>query len=173
MKQTLRNLIADGKTAQALNTLRQHNLNDTDLNAQITLLSARFTKNENQKNLGIIEERDYNLELNRINSALLLVINGLDKSQLPPSVFQPTTSDGSVSNTIVAKAKTPNQQGFSWTHWTGLNDVKSWIAAVAGILAIVTFYFKYCAHISEGNDGKPSPLSSTHTARAANKTSFN
>ncbi len=154
MKQTLRNLMADGKTARALDKLRQLNLNDDDLNTQITLLSARFKKNESQKNNGVIDERDFNLELNRINIALLAVIDQLDVNQIPPSVSESSTSDDSVSNAVVVEAKT-SKQGFSWTKWTGLNDVKSWIAAVAGVLAIMTFYFKYCGHVSDNGDGKP------------------
>ena len=75
MKQTLIDLIADGKTKRALEKLRQLNLQDDDLTTQITLLSARFKKNDTQRHLGIMDERDFNIELNRINIAVLAVID--------------------------------------------------------------------------------------------------
>ena len=137
----LQKLIADGKTAQALALLRQQNLSDSDLNAQINLLSARFATNQKQKNMGLANDSDLQTELNKINMALLDIINRLDNIE-------------SISGSKVALQPHINQ-GFSWTKWTGLNDVKSWIAAFAGLATLLTFYFNRCKHDTNVNDGKP------------------
>ena len=86
MKQALRNLIADGKTARAIEALRALNLSDTDLNIEINLLSARFATYERQKNRGIADESDLGIELNKINLALLAVVDHLDEKKTDPSV---------------------------------------------------------------------------------------
>jgi len=140
-KKKIQNLIAEARTEEALVQLRSFNYSDRDLRNQINLLSARFTKNKKQRLLGITDDRELNVELNKINAALLEVVEGLENA----------TETWRSGNT----PQTPTNPGFSWTKWTGLNDVKSWIALLAGLAAILTFYFKYCGHLPEGGNRKP------------------
>jgi hypothetical protein len=77
MKQTLRNLIAEGKTKQAIDQLRQLNLADTDLNAEVVQLSARFSHYERQQRMAVEDPSVLGIELRKINSALLSVIDRL------------------------------------------------------------------------------------------------
>jgi hypothetical protein len=142
MKQTLRNFIADGKTKQALDQLRQLHIADTDLSAEVVQLAARFSQYERQQRMGVEDPSVLGIELRKINSALLSVIDRLDERSGNLEGF-PNVNP------------LPNlpPQGFSWTKWTGLTDVKSWIAVAAGIAGIMTFYFKYCGQ--ESNEGKP------------------
>jgi hypothetical protein len=78
MKQTLKNLIADGKTKQALDQLRQLHIADTDLNAEVVQVSARFAQYERQQRMGVEDPSVLGIELRKINSALLSVIDRLD-----------------------------------------------------------------------------------------------
>jgi hypothetical protein len=71
MKQTLRNLIADGKTKQALDKLRALNIADTDLHAKVVQLSSRFSHYERQQRMGVEDPSVLGRELNKINNALL------------------------------------------------------------------------------------------------------
>jgi Effector-associated domain 11 len=78
MKQTLRNLIAEGKTKQTIAQLRQLTKNDADLNAEVVQLSARFSAYEHQKRMAVEDPSVLSIELNKINNALLSVIERLD-----------------------------------------------------------------------------------------------
>ena len=78
MKQTLQNLLADGKTKQALDQLRQLHIADTDLNAEVVQVSARFAQYERQQRMGVEDPSVLGIELRKINSALLSVIDRLD-----------------------------------------------------------------------------------------------
>jgi Effector-associated domain 11 len=68
MKQTLRHLIAEGKTRQALDTVRQFNIGDTDLNAEVLQLSARFSQYERQQRMSGEDPSVLRRELNQIKS---------------------------------------------------------------------------------------------------------
>ena len=164
MQQTLRHLIADGKTKQAIAELRRLTASDSDANNAVNLLSNRFAEYEKQK-LGNLEDPSVlGIELNKINNALLVQINRLDENGASAASDGVTSSHAVTKPPVVisppaATKSDDTKQGFSWTKWTGLNDVKSWIAAVAGLLAIVTFYFKYCGHNPEIAEGKPTTVS--------------
>jgi Effector-associated domain 11 len=77
MKQTLRNLIADGKTAKVIAELRQLTTSDADLNNEVNIIAARFTKYKTQYHLGLEDSTPLNIELNKINNALLDIIDRL------------------------------------------------------------------------------------------------
>jgi hypothetical protein len=145
MKQTLRNLIADGKTKQAIDQLRQLHLADTDLAAEVVQLAARFSTHEKQR-LGNLEAPSVlGIELNKINNALLSVIDRLDDDNSKADLLlNYTKAAHAAANPSTDVATADTKQPFSWTKWTGLNDVKSWIAAFAGIASILGFYFKTC-----------------------------
>lgn len=134
-KQSLKEALAKGKTKQVLAELYKITTGNTDLHSQVIQLSARFAEYE-KKQLGNLEDSSIlGIALAKINQTALAIIDDLDASD--------TAQDAS---------KTPTQLGFSWTKWTGLNDVKSWIAVTAGIVAILTFYFKYCE--GESHEGQ-------------------
>lgn len=85
MKQALRDLLAAGKTAKVIDQLRKLVANDTDLSNEVTMLSARFKNNEREKHLNTGDPDLLGIEHNRINSALLDVIerwDGTSRSQL-------------------------------------------------------------------------------------------
>lgn len=131
MIQTLQNLLAEGKTKQVIAELMQVSTDDTDLKAEIVQLSARYSEYERQKRMDVEAPSVLGIELNKINSALLSVIGQL-KEQSTPNTKVVAIHPG---------VHVP-RQGFSWTKWTGLNDLKSWIAIFAGLAGILTFYFK-------------------------------
>ena len=80
MKQTLRDLIADGKTAKVIAELRRLTASDTDLNNEINLIANRFTTFERQQRLGLEDPSVLNIESNKINTALLDIIDRLPNS---------------------------------------------------------------------------------------------
>jgi hypothetical protein len=90
MKERLRQLIAEGKTNQALDELRLATANDADLTNEVTLLSSRFENIQRQRRLGLSDRSDIQMELNKINDALLAIIGKLGKT--PPSVSTPLLS---------------------------------------------------------------------------------
>lgn len=127
MKQSLKATLAKGATKQVLAELLKITTGDTDLHSQVIQLSARFAEYE-KKQLGNLEDPAVlGIELAKINQTALAIIDDLDASDIAQEAD-----------------KTPAQSGFSWTKWTGLNDVKSWVALLAGTAGILTFYFKYC-----------------------------
>lgn len=133
MKQMLQNLLIQGKTKQVIAELIQLISDDTDLKTEIVQLSARYAEYERKKRMDLEDPSVLGIELSKINNALLSVIGQFEKDNTP--------------NAKVV-ANNPNshspKQDFSWTKWTGLNDLKSWIAIFAGIAGILTFYFKLC-----------------------------
>ena len=81
MQQTLRNLIADGKTKQAIAELRKFSFGDKEDNNQIIRLAASFATYERQS-LGNEETPSVlRPELARINKALLVLIDSLDENE--------------------------------------------------------------------------------------------
>ena len=52
MKQTLQNLLAEGKIKQVIAELMQLHTDDTDLKAEIGQLSARYAEYDRQKRMG-------------------------------------------------------------------------------------------------------------------------
>ena len=77
MKQALRNLIAQGSTNRAIAQLLLLTASDSDLSTEINLLSARFSTLEKQQRLGVGDDKESGKELNRINVALLDIVNRL------------------------------------------------------------------------------------------------
>ncbi len=84
MEQTLRNLIANGKTAQAIAELRQLTLSDGDLANQVILLSARFEDISRRTVIGLVEDTDTMTELQQINQSLLVIIDRLERIESKP-----------------------------------------------------------------------------------------
>ncbi len=97
MQQTLRNLIADGKTAKVIAELRRLTASDADLHSEVNLLAARFSKYEKQ-HLGNLEAANVlDIELNRINNALLAVIDKLNNDDARSGNFESSLNGGNAS----------------------------------------------------------------------------
>ena len=103
MQQTLRKLIADGKTKQAIAELRKLSFADNEVNNQIIQLAASFSTYEKQL---LANEEDPSVlrrELQRINKALLVLIDGLEENGTSAA------SDGVTQSHAVTNAVTkPN-----------------------------------------------------------------
>jgi Effector-associated domain 11 len=80
MQQTLRNLIAEGKTAKVLAELRRLTASDTDLNNEVNLMASRFSEYDRQKRLGLEDPSVLNIELNKINNTLLSIVDRLPQA---------------------------------------------------------------------------------------------
>jgi hypothetical protein len=140
MKQTLRKYIADGKTKQAINELRQLSTGDSDVNNQIQLLSGRFAIYEN-KYLGNLEDPSVlGIELNKINHALLTIIEGLEETArdaVAQSHPTPTTTTEKRSENLDA---VPNGNKQRWL------KIGAWlvtaITVIAGIVQISGYSVK-------------------------------
>jgi Effector-associated domain 11 len=77
MKNTLRHLLADGKTKQAIEQALQLATGDKDWHNRILLISARFKAYEKQKLGGLEDASLLGIELNKINEALLAAMEEL------------------------------------------------------------------------------------------------
>ncbi len=79
---TIRQLIADGKTDEALDIMRANVGNfDASLVTDVTLLESRYTTASNDFTLkGILPREDYDRTVAQINYALLEIIEKLEKS---------------------------------------------------------------------------------------------
>jgi hypothetical protein len=91
IKKILQNLLADGKTAQAIDQLRQLDLADKDLAQQILQNAARFSTLEKEQVMGTLRYDAYQLERNQINAALLAIVDKLpdeeaDKPKIKPDI---------------------------------------------------------------------------------------
>jgi hypothetical protein len=87
LQESLRSLIAKGKTQQALDALTEQ-LRGTDEGDTITLLQSRWKSNQRSFNMGILSNSDFGMETNRINYALLSVIGDLEDNKDKKAVVQ-------------------------------------------------------------------------------------
>jgi hypothetical protein len=100
MKDTLKKLLAEGKTKQVLAQLQQVLQSDADLQNDIILLSGRFATMQRQNRLGLADFATLNIERSKINAALVELIE-----QLEPSTNPNSEAEGSkATKTIIQKA---------------------------------------------------------------------
>jgi hypothetical protein len=83
-KQHIRALIAQGKIEQAFQELSGYSDNS------ILLLQARYARAKKEMNSGIIADRDYQTEMNRLNSSILSLLDNL--SDEPKAAALPKTN---------------------------------------------------------------------------------
>jgi Effector-associated domain 11 len=102
MKQSLQNLLAEGKTAQVIAQLRQSTSHDTDLHKEVLQISARFARNERERHAGTADNSELGIEQNKINAALLAAIDKLEDN--PPLPTNSNTEGGNSAKTIVQNA---------------------------------------------------------------------
>lgn len=84
-KQTLTNLLAEGKTAQVLDALRSLSLADKVLVNTILQTAARFSEHEREQHAGLLTHEQAGLERNRITAAVLHIIEQLPEEDLQGS----------------------------------------------------------------------------------------
>lgn len=78
-KNNIRDLIGKGKTKDALKMLLDHtDGKDNDLHNNLTILSSRLSELERNGRLGIVSNSDQQLERNRINIALLSLLDEIE-----------------------------------------------------------------------------------------------
>ena len=84
MKEKIQQLVANGKTKEALEALAKHNSN-------AILLQAKYNKLEEDQSIGILERSTYSLELNRINHSItsLLDSTNFNNPNDPPASASP------------------------------------------------------------------------------------
>ena len=83
-KQHIRSLIAQGKIEQVFQQLSGYS------DDSILLLQARYARAKKEMNSGIIADRDYQTEMNRLNSSLLSLLDNL--SDEPKGTVLPKTN---------------------------------------------------------------------------------
>ncbi len=78
-KAHIRDLISKSRTKDALKLLLDHTADsDSDAHNALTLLSSRFSETERNSRMGIASSSDLQLERNRINMALLSMLEELE-----------------------------------------------------------------------------------------------
>ncbi|MFN0036208.1 MAG: hypothetical protein ACKVUS_14185 [Saprospiraceae bacterium] len=110
--QNIKALIAQGNVESALETLvrlTQH-ADDADLRQRVLTLSGQFAALKKQHLTGLLEDKDYRLQLNRITAAVAEVV---DREHLTPS-------------------ETLTTRSFSWKKWAVLLAVLASIAGITG-----------------------------------------
>lgn len=130
MKDHLRELIARGKTKQAIRELQtlSQTFKDEDLRHEVILQANRFEAYERDKRMGTASFEESNLTIARINSALLSIIGRLPAVKEEPSAsisnpkLEPRPSSASGSNTP-----------FSGKWWAWVVGIGTIIAILAGI----------------------------------------
>ncbi len=80
LKSELHELITKGKLKDVLNRLIELNFNDLEEQNKARLHLIRIKNNEDENNKGTITHTLYSTELNRINAAVLDMINDLEDS---------------------------------------------------------------------------------------------
>lgn len=110
---------------------------DANLHNQVLMTANRFQEYEHRRIHNLDNTQALNQERAQITQALLYVI---DQLPVDDKIERVTSSH---------PLNTATTQGFSWTKWTGINDVKSWIAVLAGLASILTFYFKFSGQGTE------------------------
>ncbi len=88
---TLKNLLAEGKTAKLISSLLAHTKShDADLHNDVLQLSARFAEYQREKYANTEGFDPLSIERNKINAALLFVIDKLpdtlEEGKTTPSV---------------------------------------------------------------------------------------
>jgi len=100
MPNQVRQLVAQGRTAQALNRLHQLTAQDSHLSSQVILLQSRFQNLKKEQNSGLLSTKDANLESSRINNAIIELSEqipggSVQSSSSPPPIEESGSGDSS------------------------------------------------------------------------------
>lgn len=101
LTQQIQQLIAAGKTGQALSLLIQRFPDDNTL----LILGGRFNHASRQYNLGVVTNSDYTMEINRINHSILEVVSGLEPQNIQNPLLPNNQVNGNVSSNLPASPK--------------------------------------------------------------------
>ena len=126
MKQALRQLIAQGKTGQAIDQLlqRTEQSGNTELREEVLMQSARYRDYAKARRLGVSSVADQQTTLARINQALLHISN-----QLP--------EDGGGNGSGGRRVKPRQTKAWQWVVGAGVV-----IGILSGIAGITGFNLK-------------------------------
>ena len=72
-------LLANGETSKVINHLRNEISPEIEEYKEIIQLSSRFAEVEREKRLGIADKESISIEINKINNALMSIIDRLDR----------------------------------------------------------------------------------------------
>jgi hypothetical protein len=137
MKNSLKDLLAEGKTAQVLAALQQSAALDADDQNLVRLLAARYAENERRQHAGTLAHETYRVERNSINAAVLAVL-----AKLP---------DGRVSNPVPGYSKiTFPTQGRAST-------MKNLLYFLAVVIALVAIGYLFQWYKAEPENREPLP----------------
>jgi hypothetical protein len=104
MKEILRNRLAEGKIKPVFEQLRQAAQQDADWQNEIILLSGRFATMERQNRLGTADPATINIERNKINEALLEMIEQLEPANPPAPLPNNPVQTSKEPKSIIQKA---------------------------------------------------------------------
>jgi hypothetical protein len=82
-RQPLRQLFTDGKTGQVIERLLLMTFGDRDQHNEVLQLSAQFAELERQTRLNITDPKLLSVERNRINGALLAIMDRFPEKPTP------------------------------------------------------------------------------------------
>ncbi len=100
MKEQIQQLIAEGRTEEALALLAQHS-------SDAILLQARFNAGKKQYNMGLIEFSEWQRTQAQINYAALELASSVEKKGPATTGSTPSSSQGSASQAATAAASKP------------------------------------------------------------------
>lgn len=99
---TLSELVQNGKTTQILDILC--NSRNSDIRDSAILLSTRYTRNNKDYSRNIISRSDYNREIDKINTSLLMLIDDIDDTEVKQNTNEltPQQSNDVIESTLMA-----------------------------------------------------------------------
>ena len=126
--ESIKKLIQEGKTERVL-TLILGNTSDASVTKEATLLMSRLKRWQLETRGGVISHADAQLEANKINAALLDLVNGLDPQIYNFPVNLADSADEKLDETAFP---TDNVQPLNASKYV-------WISVVALLLSIILF----------------------------------
>lgn len=100
-KSELLQLIQNAKIESAIQKFLAYAADDSDMQDELSLLSAQYTLNEKKNNRNTIAQSDYQLAWNKVSNALIALVKQWEEPADTPSSPTPDTSK---SNTTIQHA---------------------------------------------------------------------
>jgi len=108
-RQKIQDLIAKGRVKDALALADSYYKNDSSLSTQVSLLQARFSRNESQQMMGVLSRSEYTQESNGIVYALLNIASE-EPSNPEPEPAKPELVISTPKNDPVVNTQTQTTQ---------------------------------------------------------------
>lgn len=133
MLNQIQQLIARGRTEQALEHLHQLTAQDSHLSSQAILLQSSYQELKKKQNMGLIPNSEANMELARINLAAIELSKQIQAHsvQLPPSPPPPTTSPPLIKEPGLGDSGSSPKNSIPWLVGLGM------LFLITGILLFV------------------------------------